>query len=93
MSGCDKGDYREHREAQQARRHAAVADAPAELERRGFTWRTADDGYHIIIQHEGHTVDYWPSRGKWMIRHSGRRGRGLAKLEAYLTGKNEEAGR
>lgn len=80
----DMGDYfREHRSMSKARR-AMNRDNSAEiLERAGVTFGKRNGGAHLIVMHEGKTVDFWPGTGKWLDR-DGPGGRGVFKLLKHL---------
>lgn len=44
-----------------------------------------NDGAHLIVRHEGQTVDFWPGTGKYKPRKPGaRHGRGVFNLLKLL---------
>ena len=80
LLNAEKQRFREERDRR-------VAVAPSLLSTAGLSFRECDSGFHLIIYHGNKVTDFWPSRGKWMIRN-GRRGRGLDKLLAALTSES-----
>lgn len=53
------------------------------LARSGISFETRNSGAHLVIKHEGKTVDFWPGTGKWADR-AGASGRGVFKLLKHL---------
>ncbi len=51
------------------------------LERRGVPFVSKNDGAHLIINNQ---IDFWPGTGLWIVRQSGKKGRGVFNLLAYL---------
>ena len=51
----------------------------------GVQFEAKNDGAHLIVRHEGQTVDFWPGTGKFIPRKPGsRHGRGVFNLLKYL---------
>lgn len=69
-------DFRQDREDFKERRDLRVAAAAGQLARSGLRHRSADGGYHYILETPAGVLDFWPSRGKWLARKSGARGSG-----------------
>ena len=40
-------------------------------------------GAHLVINHNGELIDFWPGTGKWCVRR-GKEGRGVFKLLKLL---------
>ena len=49
----------------------------------GISYEEKNGGAHLIVNHDGRTVDFWPGTGKWISR-SGGDGRGVKNLIALL---------
>lgn len=65
----DMGDgFRAMREDERLRRADARRDAPATLRALGYVVSEHSGGAHIVIQHGGVTIDYWPGPGRWHRR-------------------------
>lgn len=55
------------------------------LTKEGFTFSVLNDGAHIVISHEGETVDFWPGTGLWIPRVNRKmKHRGVRNLVNYL---------
>lgn len=51
----------------------------------GLQFEIKNDGVHLIVRHEGQTVDFWPGTGKYKPRKPGTQyGRGVFNLLKYL---------
>lgn len=51
-------------------------------------FHSANNYIHIIINHEGVIIDYWPTTGRWKFRGDGKRpprGFGIKSLMGFLT--------
>lgn len=65
---------------QEERRERRVAHA-ATLRKLGVNMQEKNLGAHLIIRHNGLTVDFWPGTERWMVRSdSGRPRRGFEAL-------------
>lgn len=82
--GEDAGDmWREHKKLRQEKR-ASNRDASAKiLMEEGIAYDNKNMGAHLIVKHNGITVDFWPGTGKWKDR-IGKQGRGVINLIKYL---------
>lgn len=59
--------------------------SPEMLAAAGIAFETKNAGAHLIVTHNGRTVDFWPGTGLWHLRpHDGRKRRGVRELIAYL---------
>lgn len=56
------------------------------LKERGINFESKNGGAHLIVSHNGKTVDFWPGTGKWISRIGGK-GRGVRKLLKMLEAK------
>lgn len=45
----------------------------------------SNDGAHIIVNHRGHMVDFWPGTGLWIDRASKRKSRGVHNLIRHVS--------
>lgn len=50
------------------------------LRDRGINFQSKNNGVHLIVEHNGCTVDFWPSTGKFMFRKENFVGRGVFNL-------------
>jgi len=53
------------------------------LKRAEVAFQTKNNGAHLIVAHEGKTVDFYPGTGAWKDR-TGAEGRGVFKLLKHL---------
>jgi len=83
----DMGDmWRELKRISQEKRAKNREASPAILKAEGISFEEKNDGAHLIVKHNGHTVDFWPGTGKWITR-GGRfmiKGRGVKKLIKHV---------
>ena len=80
---------KERKAQDQVERRERRTDAPVLLEREGINFTRHNhvvDGTssHYVLTHHGLVADFWPGRGKWRVRSTGERGRGVVKLVARL---------
>jgi hypothetical protein len=38
------------------------------LKKCGVTFSEHNNGFHLVVRHNGMVLDYWPSTGKWRLR-------------------------
>lgn len=51
----------------------------------GVDFEVKNDGAHLIVRHEGKTVDFWPGTGKYIPRAPGsKHGRGVFNMLKLL---------
>lgn len=68
-----------------ARRAANRCRSTGMLTGLGLQFEVKNDGAHLIVRHEGQTVDFWPGTGKFIPRKPGaRHGRGVFNMLTYL---------
>lgn len=74
----------EHRKQERAKNRVGAADT---LRAMGYVVSEHNGGAHVVIQHAGITIDYWPGPGRWRRRDGQERGHDrdslLAKLNTY----------
>lgn len=86
-------DFKALREHSRAKKQANQKGSTDALESYGVAFTKHNGGVHLIVRHEGRTIDFWPSTGKWRERMDGtaegsflmtnaakREGRGVFKL-------------
>lgn len=89
---ADMGDtFRQLRSESKARRQIDLVKSTQLLSECGVEFDPKNDGYHLIINHGGAVVDFYPSTGKWIPRSKDKSGRGVLGLLEYL-GVETEAG-
>ena len=76
-------DFRTLTQIGQAKRKRNRAFSPQMLTDEGISYEEKNGGAHLIVNHDGRTVDFWPGTGKWISR-SGGDGRGVKNLIALL---------
>lgn len=55
------------------------------LTEHGVKFDSRNDGAHLIVSHNGKSVNFWPGTGKWISRHSSLVfGRGVFSLLKFL---------
>lgn len=50
------------------------------LAENGVKFDVKNSGAHLVVMSEAITVDFWPGTGKWIVRKSGKTGRGVFNL-------------
>ncbi|MCK5237187.1 MAG: hypothetical protein KAR06_09395 [Deltaproteobacteria bacterium] len=81
----DMGDfYRDIRSTKQGKRKHNREYSASYLQEQGVIFATKNSGAHLIVAHNGTTVDFWPGTGKWNVRHSNKTGRGVKGLVEFL---------
>lgn len=66
-------------------RRANNRDSSAKLlEERGISFVSRNSGAHLIVEHGGVTVDFWPGTGKFTQRGVTKSGRGVFNLLKLL---------
>lgn len=56
------------------------AFAPGRLMYYGIEFQSRNNGAHLIVTHNGWTVDFWPGTGKFTERRGRWSGRGVLNL-------------
>jgi hypothetical protein len=83
----DMGDmWREFKRQGQEKRGKNRETSPAMLKAAGIEFEEKNGGAHLVVRHNGHTVDFWPGTGKWITR-GGRftvKSRGVKKLIEHV---------
>lgn len=78
------GDLRKQKQEERAKRRAADLMLLAE---EGINLASINnDGAHIIVNHGGRVIDYWPGTGLWIDRKTQKRRRGARQLINYCKG-------
>lgn len=50
------------------------------LEEKGIKFERKNMGAHLIVHGQVIVVDFWPGTGKWIVRGTGKTGRGVFNL-------------
>ena len=80
----DMGDiFNEMRQHSQEKRASNRENPVQILTEHGIEFESKNIGAHLIVKHDGKTVDFWPGTGKWNVR-DGRQGRGVFRLLEHL---------
>lgn len=68
-------------EAESAERRSKNRESSAAiLTEHGVKFESKSTGVHLIVTHEGKVVDFWPGTGKYIVRGTGKSGRGVFNL-------------
>ena len=71
-------------EAAKKRKANNRKQSPKLLKQAGITFRSENDGVHLIVKNKKCTVDFWPGTGTWIVR-ARKRGCGVSNLIKYMT--------
>lgn len=73
--------WRDVKAARQEKRAGNRKSSPEMLQAAGVHFESKNYGAHLIVRADsGHTVDFWPGTGLWVVRGSKERRRGVAGL-------------
>lgn len=77
----DMGElYKAHKESRTTKKLENLEYSTALLVSEGIAFESKNSGIHLIIRHNGHIVDFWPSTGKFKVRGSNKFKRGVKRL-------------
>lgn len=76
-------DFRYFRELSKKKRADNYEYSTNKLDELGIKYRDTGS-WHYIIEHNGKTIDYYPSTGLWWDRKNKHQKRGIRKLLTYL---------
>ena len=77
-------DFEAHKEASKQRRASNRGQSAKLLTDHGVQFESKNLGSHLIVTHNGKTVDFWPGTGKWIERGIVKHHRGVFKLLTRL---------
>jgi len=80
-------DFRTWRDDGKRRRARNRENSPRILREHGISFVTRNDGAHLIVMDK---VDFWPGTGKWIVRETGRSGRGVYGLIRWIEKVGEQ---
>lgn len=84
----DMGAYwRDVKAAQQQKRAENRKGSEQLLREAGVLFETKNGGAHLIVNHHGHIIDFWPGTGLWRMRGSTQRHYGVRKLLTFCQEK------
>jgi len=81
--GDMREDYDAYRAHSRGKKEKRYEQALIALAVENIHYVKKNDGVHLIINRENHTIDYWPTTGKWKVRN-GRSGYGVEKLIDFI---------
>jgi hypothetical protein len=90
MGGSSDDDYACGKNARKEKRAFNRERGPEILKEHGVSFAIKNNGAHLIVQHGGKVVDYWPGTGKFIFRDGGE-GRGVFTLLKALGMKEKKA--
>ena len=70
-------DVREYGRAKRARNRESSAEI---LREAGIEFTALNSGAHLFVRSRAGEADFWPGTGLWVMRDTGRRGRGVWRL-------------
>lgn len=77
----DMGElFREWSKEKSEKKKSNMQFSTEKLVELGVNFEKKAGGVHLIINHGGHVVDFWPSTGKYKFRSRAKYCRGLRKL-------------
>jgi hypothetical protein len=76
--------WKDFRKQANDKKQSNKESSTAILDSEGITYTSHNYGVHLVVTHNNKTVDYWPSTGKFINRHTGWKGRGIKKLLGHL---------
>ncbi|PWF25013.1 hypothetical protein DD235_02245 [Corticimicrobacter populi] len=82
-------DFRALNQYHKEQRAAGREAAPEALDAAGVRYTVHNGGAHIIVQHAGKRVDFWPGPGRWRDYKAGKRGYDIESLIDYLKGQGK----
>lgn len=77
-------DFNAMRQESQERRAFNRQSSAQVLEHHGVKFTSRNGGAHLIVEHNGICVDFWPGTGKWIPRDYDVKGRGVFPLLRYM---------
>ena len=70
-------DVREYGQEKRARNRESSAEILREV---GIEFTALNSGAHLFVRGRAGEADFWPGTGLWVMRGTGRRGRGVWRL-------------
>jgi predicted Ser/Thr protein kinase len=55
------------------------------LNEHGIQYKSFNKGGHLVITHNAHIIDFWPSTGKWVVRSTKQAYRGIKELVLWMS--------
>jgi len=81
----DMGDvWKEVNQYRKEKRELNRQNSADILKEKGIHFERKNMGAHLIINHNNKIVDFWPGTGKWIIRKTNKKGRGIFNLLKVL---------
>lgn len=74
-------EYNEERKAIRAKNRTTSAEV---LTDNGIEFQAHNFGAHLVINADGHVIDFWPGTGLFIPRKSKKRGRGVFNLLKFI---------
>ena len=72
--------FRDWDKAKKEKKKSNLEFSTGKLVELGVEFEKKAGGVHLVINHDGNTVDFWPSTGKYKFRTRNKYCRGLRKL-------------
>ena len=78
-------DFAALRKISQEKRANNRESSPKILDQAGLLYMTHNKGAHLVVEGECEIADFWPGTGKWIVRVTQQKGRGVRNLVKALT--------
>jgi len=65
------------KEAGKAKKLANRTASTKILEELNIPFESKNNGIHLVVQGKHHIIDFWPSTGKFTVRNTSAKGRGI----------------
>jgi phage host-nuclease inhibitor protein Gam len=83
-SGSDGDFFRALRKQGQYDRSINRQNGAMRLIDNGIEFHVKNNGAHLIVNHNNKIVDFWPGTGKWIVRNSSIKRKGIINLINFL---------
>ena len=80
-------DWKEHKQTKKAQNKKSTIQI---LMNEGIEFEVKNGGSHLVVQGQYYTIDFWPSTGKFIPRHTDIKGRGIFNLLKHCEKKANE---
>ena len=72
--------FKERKEASKIKKEFNQEWSTQKLIDEGISFESKNWGNHLVVDSNQGKIDFWPSTGKFIVRQSGRHGRGIKNL-------------
>lgn len=79
--------WKGYKEASQEKRAKNRENSADLLTKKEIPFIEHNGGAHLVVNHKGKFIDFWPGTGKYIVRGSKTKGRGIFNMLKYLDSK------